>query len=92
MRQINRMATEIRMEELDAEDSMPLGHSVTPPGPLEFYATEDLVAELARRFPKAPDASVMSRDPQNLYGLAASTNSEHLEDDDDDHDGEPADS
>lgn len=77
MRLVDKKATDIVMESLDAEDSLHIA-SQTGPG-LALVSNEDLLAELARRLSKVP-APFGNKDPQNLYGLAANTNSEHLED------------
>lgn len=82
MRMVDRKASDIRMEELDAEDSLYL--AAQGGLGLALVSNEDLIEELKRRLAKVP-APFQNRDPQNMYGLAASTNSEHLEDED----GEP---
>jgi transcriptional regulator with XRE-family HTH domain len=78
LRMVDRKATDISMQDLDAEDSL---HIAAQSGPgLALVSNEDLLAELARRLSKTP-TPFKNHDVQNLYGLAASTNSEHLEDD-----------
>ena len=81
LRQINRMASEIDMQELDAEDSLYLDSQELKP--LSLYTDDELVDELRRRLKTDRRAAVHSQ-RQDLYDLAASTNSEHLEEDDDD--------
>ena len=90
MRQVNRKASEIRMEELDAEDALALeqpSHGLPEVAPLAFVSNEDLIAELNRRLASytapapRPYGAHLKKDVKDLYGLAASTNSEHLEDD-----------
>jgi len=78
MRMTNRKAADITMEELDAEDSL---HIAAQGGVgLALVSNEDLIEELRRRLLKSP-APLQNQDMQNLFGLAASTNVEHLEDD-----------
>lgn len=80
LRMTNRKASEITMEDVDAEDSL---HIAAQGGiGLALVSNEDLIAELSRRLWKSP-GPMQNEDAQNLYGLAASTNQEHLEDDDD---------
>ena len=82
MRMVNRKASEIVMEELDAEDSVYLaGQS---PRSLALFSDEDLLEELRRRLKTDRRLATQesAEDPENLYGLAASMNSEHLEDKD----------
>jgi len=75
LRMTDRKASSILMEELDAEDSL---HLAAQRGlGLALVSNEDLIAELQRRLGVAKPAR--NQDAQNLYGLAASTNSEHLE-------------
>jgi transcriptional regulator with XRE-family HTH domain len=88
MRMVNRKASEIQMEDLDAEDSVYLASQ--GPKSLALYSDDDLIDELRRRLVAGRRVPYQSR--QDLYDLAASTNSEHLEAEDDDHDGEQADS
>jgi transcriptional regulator with XRE-family HTH domain len=74
---VSRKASSIQMEDLDAEDSLHIS-SVSGPG-LELVSNEALIGELARRLSSRP-GPLQSGVAQSLYGLAASTNSEHLED------------
>ena len=78
MRMVDRKAESISMEEIDAEDSLHIA-SQGAVG-LAYVSNEDLIAELRRRLNKVSDLYESDNTPQNLYGLAASTNSEHLED------------
>ena len=84
LRMVNRKASEIRMEELDAEDSLTL--AAQSPRSLSLYSDKELLEEVGRRMAarSAQHPHLMSesqeRDPKNMYGLAASTNTEHLED------------
>ena len=83
MRMVDRKASSITMELLDAEDSL---HIAAQSGPgLALVSNEDLLAELARRLLAAP-APMQNHDVQNLYGLAASSNKEHLEADESEDD------
>lgn len=88
MRMHDRKAADIRMEEVDAEDSMPGGHGIPGVRPLAFVSSEELLAELGHRLAAAtggiprPYGKHLD-EAKNLYGLAASTNVEHLEDEDD---------
>lgn len=79
MRMVDRKASTITMEELDAEDSL---HIAAMGGvkSLALVSNADLLAELARRLSKNP-APLEARN-QEMFGLAASTNTEHLEDED----------
>lgn len=80
LRMTNRKASEITMEDVDAEDSL---HIAAQGGVgLALVSNEDLLEELRRRLMNAP-GPMQNTDVQNLYGLAASTNQEHLEEDDD---------
>lgn len=77
MRMVDTKASSITMESVDAEDSL---HLAAQGGlGLALVSNEDLIEELKRRLSKVP-APFGNKDPQNLYGLAANTNSEHLED------------
>jgi DNA-binding XRE family transcriptional regulator len=77
MRMVNRKASEISMEDVDAEDSL---HLAAQKGlGLALVSNEDLLEELAKRLGAVPNP-FKNKDPKNLYGLAASTNVEHLED------------
>ena len=79
MRMVDRKASSIGMEMLDAEDSL---HIAAQGGAgLALVSNEDLIEELRRRLLKSP-APMQNQDVQNLFGLAASTNAEHLEDED----------
>ena len=82
MRMVDRKASTITMEDLDAEDSL---HIAAASGvrPLALVSNEDLLEELRRRLEKVP-APLQQRDAQALFGLAASTNAEHLEEDEHD--------
>jgi DNA-binding XRE family transcriptional regulator len=82
MRMVNRKATSIEMEELDAEDSLFLAAQAGIKA-LSLVSNEDLIEELRRRLENAP-APMQQRDAQHMFGLAASTNAEHLEDEDKD--------
>jgi DNA-binding XRE family transcriptional regulator len=84
MRMVNRKATSIEMEELDAEDSLFMAAQAGIKA-LSLVSNEDLIEELRRRLENAP-APMQQRDPQHMYGLAASTNTEHLEGEDEDED------
>ena len=77
MRMTNRKASSIEMQELDAEDSLHLA-AVSGVRPLALVSNEVLLDELARRLEKF-HVPMQSRDAQELFGLAASTNVEHLE-------------
>jgi transcriptional regulator with XRE-family HTH domain len=81
MRMVDRKASTIAMEDLDAEDSL---HIAAQSGvrPLALVSNEDLIEELRRRLDKAP-APMQTKDPQHMFGLAASTNAEHLEGEED---------
>ena len=85
LRDKNRKASSITMEELDAEDRMHLDQ-VSGVRPLALVSNEDLLDELRRRLAGSP-APFQNDDVQNLYGLAASTNHEHLEDEYEDGEG-----
>lgn len=84
LRMVDRKATSITMEELDAEDSLRVGHDIPGMRPLAFASTDELLGELRRRLEGGvpfQKTEVPAQD-QELYGLAASTNAEHLEDED----------
>lgn len=92
MRMTDRRATDIRMEELDAEDSLYLssargGVDPSNPRPLRYVSSEDLLEELRLRLESAtPPPRLYGKpkpDVKDMFGLAASTNVEHLEDDED---------
>ena len=76
LRMTNRKASSIDMTELDAEDSMTLASR--GPQSLALVPSAELLAELGRRLGVGTE---LPADLQHLYGLAASTNSEHLEGD-----------
>lgn len=78
LRMKDRKASSISMEMLDAEDSLHLDQ-VSGVRPLALVSNEDLLDEIRRRLVSSP-APLQNDDVQNLYGLAALTNSEHLED------------
>lgn len=77
MEMVDRKAETIRMEHVDAEDSLHLAAQGAVG--LAYVSNDELIAELRRRLNKVSDVYAES-EAQNLYGLAASTNSEHLED------------
>jgi len=82
LRMTERKASTIMMEELDAEDSLRIGHDIPGMRPLAFASTDELLGELRRRLEGGvpfQKTEVPAQD-QELYGLAASTNAEHLED------------
>ena len=79
MRMVDRKASTIEMEELDAEDSMYLA-AQGGVSSLALVSNDDLIAELKRRLEKT--SQPMQADAKDLFGLAASTNVEHLEDED----------
>jgi hypothetical protein len=74
LRDVNRKASSISMEDVDEFDSK-LG------GPLDQISTQELLAELIKRLSTLQQV-VGKPAGQELYGLAASTNVEHLEDED----------
>lgn len=81
LRLLNRKASSIRMEELDAEDSLFIakeGGAVA----LESVPDDALLAEVARRL-KAAHQPTLPNNVQDLFDLAASHNNEHLEDEED---------
>lgn len=91
MRMTNRKASDIGIEELDAEDSLYLASrgGVDPLNrrPLRYVSSEDLLEEIRLRLESAaPPPRLYGKpkpDVKDMYGLAASTNVEHLEDEDD---------
>lgn len=83
MRLVNRKASTIEMEELDAEDSLFISAQGGIKG-LELISDDDLLAEVRRRM--SASSRHLSEAAQNMYGLAASTNVEHLEGEDEDED------
>lgn len=77
MRMVDRKASTITMEELDAEDSVYLAAQ----GGIKAAAlltNAELIAELTRRLEQVP--SPMESRVRDMFGLAASTNAEHMED------------
>lgn len=84
MRMLDRKASTITMEELDAEDSLRVGHEIPGMRPLAFASTDELLGELRRRLEGGTpfQKTELPAQDQELYGLAASTNAEHLEDED----------
>ena len=82
MRMLDRKATTITMEMLDAEDSLRVGHDMPGLRPLAFASNDELLGELRRRLEggTAFQRTEVSESAE-LYGLAASTNVEHLEED-----------
>lgn len=81
MRMVDRKASTITMEELDAEDALYL-NTVSGVRALSMVTNEDLIAELSRRLSRVP-SPMETKDVKDMYGLAASTNVEHLEEEDD---------
>jgi DNA-binding transcriptional regulator YiaG len=80
MRMVNRKASDISMEELDAEDSLYLSAQGEVKG-LELVSDDALLAEVRRRMTES--SRHLSEAAQHMFGLAASTNVEHLEDEGD---------
>jgi uncharacterized membrane-anchored protein YjiN (DUF445 family) len=80
MRMVNRKASEIVMEEVDAEDSLYISSQGEIKG-LELVSDDALLAEVRRRMTQS--SRHLSEAAQHMYGLAASTNAEHLEDEED---------
>jgi transcriptional regulator with XRE-family HTH domain len=78
MRMTNRKATSIEMENVDAEDSLYLESQGVKS--IELFSDDELLAEVRRRMTES--SRHLSQAAQNMYGLAASTNTEHLEDED----------
>jgi transcriptional regulator with XRE-family HTH domain len=76
MRMVDRKASTITMEELDAEDSLHLAAAGGIRG-LALVSNDDLIAELKRRLSQVPVP--LEARTQDLFGLAASSNTEHLE-------------
>jgi transcriptional regulator with XRE-family HTH domain len=77
MRMVDRKASTITMEELDAEDSVYIAAQGGIKG-AALLTNEELLAELGRRLSQVP--SPMEARVRDMFGLAASTNAEHLED------------
>jgi transcriptional regulator with XRE-family HTH domain len=82
MRMVNRKASDITMEELDAEDSLYLESQGVKS--IELFSDDELLAEVRRRM--SASSRHLSEAAQHMYGLAASTNTEHLEEEDEDQD------
>lgn len=80
MRMVDRKASTIDMTELDAEDSLYLA-AQGGISSLALVSDDDLLAEVRRRMSSRTGRN-LSRDAQDIYGLAASTNVEHIEDED----------
>lgn len=83
LRMVNRKASSIRMEDVDAEDSMFIAKEGGIQS-LELVSDDALLAELARRLGRVQ--SPMTRPSKDVFELAASNNTEHLEEDED-HEG-----
>jgi transcriptional regulator with XRE-family HTH domain len=83
MRMVNRKAADISMESLDAEDSLYISSQGEIKG-LELISDDALLAEVRRRMTES--SRHLSEAAQNMFGLAASTNTEHLEEEDEDQD------
>ena len=81
MRMVDRKASEITMEEVDAEDSL---HIAAQGGikSASLLTNAELIEELTRRLSQVP--SPMEARVRDMFGLAASTNAEHLEEDEQD--------
>ena len=79
MRMVDRKASDITMEHVDAEDSLYIQSQGGIRG-LELVSNDDLIAELKRRLEKT--SQPMQANVKDMFGLAASTNAEHLEDED----------
>jgi len=77
MRMVDRKASTISMEEVDAEDSLHIAAQGGIKG-ASLLTNEELIAELTRRLAQVP--SPMEARVRDMFGLAASTNAEHLED------------
>lgn len=80
MRMVDRKAATIEMEMLDAEDSLYIAGQGGIKG-LELVSDDDLLAEVRRRMGQS--SRNLSKDAQDMFGLAASANVEHLEDEQD---------
>lgn len=83
LRDVKRKASSIRMEDLDAEDSLFIAKEAGAVS-LESVPDEVLLREVARRMKFAGQA--FPKTQQYLFDLAASHNNEHLEDEDDHED------
>ena len=81
MRMKDRKASSIEMEEIDAEDSL---HLAAQGGikSLALVSDDELLAEVRRRMEMSRPRH-LTKQTQDLFGLAASTNTEHLEEDED---------
>jgi ribosome-binding protein aMBF1 (putative translation factor) len=83
MRQVNRKASSIKMEELDAMDSV----SVSPD--IASFSTQELLREVIRRLSLLEGSLGPDVPTQVMLGLAAQGHiPEHLEDDVEDEDGD----
>jgi transcriptional regulator with XRE-family HTH domain len=80
MRMTNRKATSVEMEHVDAEDSLYLESQGIKS--IELFSDDELLAEVRRRMTES--SRHLSEAAQHMYGLAASTNTEHLEGEDED--------
>lgn len=80
MAQVNRKASDITMEDLDEFDSGEKASALSRVGTIE------LIEELKQRLEDLQGSFGGRPDMQDLYGLAASTNREHLEDAEDESD------
>lgn len=76
--QLSRKASDISMEELDEFDSGEKADALSRVGTIE------LIEELKHRLEGLQGSLGVQPDVQHLYGLAASTNTEHLEGAEDD--------
>lgn len=79
MQQLKTKASNISMESLDAEDSLYLASKGVRS--IELFSDEELLGEVSRRM--SAGSRFASKDAKDMFGLAASTNVEHLEDEDD---------
>ena len=77
LRMVDRKASEITMQEVDAEDSLHIAAQGGIKG-ASLLTNAELIAELTRRLSQVP--SPMEARVRDMFGLAASTNAEHLED------------
>lgn len=76
MRMVDRKASTITMEEVDAEDSQFIAAQGGIKG-AALLTNAELIEELTRRLSQVP--SPMEARVRDMFGLAASTNAEHLE-------------
>lgn len=81
LRMTNRKASSIEMEFLDAEDSMYLSAQGGVPN-LALVSDEELLNEVRRRMEMSRPRH-LTKHSQDMFGLAASTNVEHLEGEED---------